>query len=548
MLLDFPKDATPKPSPALARQERAKALCARFQGLKRHRMLWESLWQEIREMVRPNTSDFLARLTAGSLRKERVFDDFPGFALMTLASGLHSYVTSPSSRWFELTTRHATIDRGDAAGRWLEEASNTIYDAMLVPECGFHSALHELYMELGAFGTGVLLLEEGPGKRLVAKCLPLAECFISENRSGVVDTLYREFELSARAMEEMFGDDTPAKCRDERDPDRLFKIIHAVEPRQDGNGWRSSYLTPEGEMIRAGRMSKFPYVVVRWAKLAGETYGRSPAMDCLQHVRVLNECTRIMLQASQLASAPPLIVDDDGVFAKITLRPWAVWHKTPGSRIEPLALNPQLAVNLDLINRLHDLIGRTFLNDLFNMPNFGSRDRVTAQEIVETKDDRLRQLSPILGRLEQEFLNPIIIRFFEHYSETGAIPEPPASLREKPLSIAYLSPAARAQRGQKALRMQAFLQQVVPYLQIMPNVLNAIDTEGVIEDLALAAEVSRLRLRTRAEREALAKQQQDAQVQQLQMQQLQGMGGAARALRDVAAARADMPELANLMS
>jgi exopolyphosphatase/pppGpp-phosphohydrolase len=82
----------------------------------------------------------------------------------------------------------------------------------------------------------------------------------------------------------------------------------------------------------------------------------------------------------------------------------------------------------------------------------------------------------------------------------------------------------------------------------MPNVLNAIDTEGVIEDLALAAEVSRLRLRTRAEREALAKQQQDAQAQQLQMQQLQGMGGAARALRDVAAARADMPELANLMS
>jgi hypothetical protein len=539
--IDLAPEARVDTSESLGRE-----IMARQASMKSFRQLWECVWQDIRELIRPNASDFTVRSLPGYNRKNKVFDDFPGLSLSIMAAGLHSYLTTPSSRWFEVTTRDRDIDRDPASARWLEIVSNRIYDAMNDPDAGFNSSLHELYLELGAFGTGVILLRTDELGRLRFKTLPLSECFISENEHGVVDTLFREFEMTTRQAELTFGNKIPDRILACKDPETPWKFIHATYPMK--GYWKSVYLTDRGEVLSDGRFKQFPYLVVRWSKISGELYGRSPSMDCLQHVRVLNESTRIMLQSSQLQAAPPLLVDDDGTLAKVELKPWAIFFRTPGSEgVTPLPLQPQLAVNLDLINRLHDLIARTFYNDLFNMPSFGQRDRVTAAEIIETRDDRLRQLAPVLSRLEIELLNPIIERIYLLAMEHGNIPDVPPKLKDRRLKVSYLSPAVRAQRSQGAMRTMNFLQQIIPYSQMMPGIADYLDMDGIIKEMALGAEVPRYLLKT----DEQVKQVREGRKQQEEMAQMQQMAQTGtqvgRALKDVAAARQDMPELAAII-
>ena len=65
------------------------------------------------------------------------------------------------------------------------------------------------------------------------------------------------------------------------------------------------YFIPSEEMeLEEGGYESFPYLVPRWSKLAGEKYGRSPAMQCLPDIQMVNRMKKEILVAAQLANRP----------------------------------------------------------------------------------------------------------------------------------------------------------------------------------------------------------------------------------------------------
>jgi hypothetical protein len=264
-------------------------------------------------------------------------------------------------------------------------------------------------------------------------------------------------------------------------------------------------------------------------------------MEALQDIRVLNELSRSHLQAIQLTTTPPLLVDDDGVLGKIKLKPWALNYRHPGSRgLEPMVFNPRIDFCIDAMNRKMDTIGRFFYNDLFNMPNFGSRDRVTAQEIAETKDDRLRQLSPAIGRLESELLGPLIERSYEFLLERGEIKSVPYGLSDKKLRIYYESPAARSLANIRASNIQRFISELIPLSQVKPEIWDYVDIDEVIVFLAKASQVPASAIKTREIVEEVRAKRSEEETQR---QQLGAGVQVSEALKNVASASSEMQGL-----
>src|ERR1700734_1065466 len=506
-----------------------------YEELRGKRAIWDRLWQEVRELIRPNAEDFTKKMPAAISRKQRIYDDFPSTALHNLAAGIQSNLTNAADRWFALTTGDYYTDRKPEVASWLQKESNEIYDDTFHWRAGFNYSSHELYLDWAGFGTAILNFLEDDD-RVHFRAIPLAECCISENDFGIVDVLFRKFELSKRAAEIRFGDALPDSVKKGENKEDPVVFVHGVYPIDSEVKWRSVYVhEASGTVVDQGMFQEFPYCVLRWTKMAGDVYGRSPGTDCLQNVRVLNEAVRLLLQSSQLASAPPVVSEDDGVLSTVVLQPWGNIRIRPGSQFpKALELSGQINVNQEMIKNLHDQIATAFYNDVFEGTDYGNRERVTGQEVQVDQSSKLRKMSGVVGRAEIEFLGPLISRVGKFRMRTGKTAPLPIAMTGKKLKIQYLSPASQALRGIKAKNTLQFIQTVVPYMQYDPQLLDSIDMDKVITTVGFAMDIDLDATRSDSDVAAIRKQRADAQQQQQQTEQAMN---ATQGIKNVAQAR-----------
>ena len=156
---------------------------------------------------------------------------------------------------------------------------------------------------------------------------------------------------------------------------------------------------------------------------------------------------------------------------------------------------------------------------------------MTATEVVQRNEEKMRILGPVLGRLQAEFLEPLIGRSFSILSRQNALPPVPEFLVGMPLAIQYVSPLAKAQKLgdlQSVLRTIEILQ---PFAQIDPSVLDYLDTDGlalhVMDVLGVPARVRKGQEEVQQIREERQQQQQAMQEQEQAMQGAQMAGQAA---------------------
>src|SRR3546814_17973148 len=91
---------------------------------------------------------------------------------------------------------------------------------------------------------------------------------------------------------------------------------------------------------------------------------------------------------------------------------------------------------------------------------------MTAEE-VRTRVDMIRKLlGPVYGRLQAEYIKPMIDRCFGLAYRAGIFTPAPQSLRGRSFSVRYVSPMARAQKLDEVMALQqvfAAAAQTEPY-------------------------------------------------------------------------------------
>ena len=497
----------------------------RFKTLQTQRSNWEKHWQELADFMLPRKADITKKRTQGDKRTELIFDGTAVHAVELLSSSLHGMLTSPSSPWFSMRYRDPALQNNDMANEWLELCMDQMYKAF--NRSNFQQEIHELYYDLVVFGTAALMVEgDKDGIRFSAR--HIAEITVAENANGLVDTVYRKFKMTVRAAAQRFGEDKlPQQMSKDlkNDPHKEHEIVHVVYPRGEtktklskGKPIASVYYHGDSKhMLSESGFDDFPFMVPRFVKDSVSTYGRSPAMNALPDVKMLNKMSETTIRAAQKQIDPPLMVPDDGFVLPVRTTPGALNFFRTGTRdrLEPLQIGANNPLGLNMEEQRRNAIRQAFYVDQLLM---SQGPAMTATEVLQRNEEKMRLLGPVLGRLQSELLQPLISRSFALLLRNGLLPVAPEQLQGQDIDIEYVSPLAKAQKLtdlQSVLRGFEIMMQVA---EIAP-VMDYLDSDKLVQYLVDVTGLPARVIRSDEEVAKIRRQQAQAAEQQAAMQE-----------------------------
>lgn len=507
--------------------------------LKSDRGNWETHWQDLATYVSPNSATFNIERAKGDKRTTVVYDSTGIHANEMLAAGLHGMLTNPASEWFSLRLKQddKRISGNAMVKSWLDDTTKAIIDELSAPEVAFPSHIHEYYMTLCSIGTAVMFIGE-PTKRegINFRSIHINEILISEDADGIVDTVYRETKMTLRQIIQKWGEKKLSprmvKANEKKEFDTEFDILHCVYPRseiakgkkrRDMKPVASVYLDEKEEFVLdEGGFDEMPYMVSRWSKSTGETFGRSPAMTALPDIKMLQEMMKTTIKAAQKIVDPPLLVPDDGVIGPVRTIPGGLnyYRASSGARIEPLLTGGNIPIGFEMMEDVRNRIRTTFYLDQLQ---FQGGPQMTATEVIERTERTLRLLGPTLGRLQSEFLGPMIERIFGVLTRANKLPIPPEIIQGMEVKIEYVSPLARAQRQSETQGIMRTLELAGPIAGMDPAAAQVIKGADTVRHIAELNGVPPKLLKS--DEELIAEQRARAQMMQgQQMMQIMQQG------------------------
>ena len=510
-------------------RELSKKLQDNLSTLVDKRKTWEEHWQQVSDYCLPRKAEVTKERSPGDKRHVIVFDNTAIHALELLASSLHGMLTSSANRWFALRFREPTLNDMDEAKEWLDDATNKMYNVFA--KSNFQQEVFECYHDLIAFGTACLLVEEDKNDVVRFSDRHIKEFYIQENEKNIIDQVYRRFKMPLGSVVNKFGYDnvsSDVQRKFLKEPHEEIEIIHCCKPRNiyDQNKldkknmpFQSIYFeNKNGHIISIGGFKEMPYIIPRYLKSSTEVFGRSPAMAALPEIKVLNKMVEVMLKAAQKQVDPVLMVPDDTIsLQSIRTAPGSINYYRSGSRdrIEPLLIGANNQLGITMENQRRDSISKTFHVDQLLI---ATNRNMTATEVMQRNEEKMRILGPVLGRLQSELLQPLITRVFNVMLRRKLFSPAPQMLQQQEIQIEYVSPMALAQKGQelqsimKALEIFSSISQIVPvqdWLDESGLVKYVSSTLGLPAKLIKSdAEVSQMREQKAAEAQQQAEQQQ----------------------------------------
>ena len=536
----------------MAQTDKAKNLLKRYDRLKSQRQNWESHWQEVADYMQPRKADVTKTRSKGDKRTELIFDGSPLQSVELLAASLHGMLTNPSTPWFSLRFKQNDMENEDEAKEWLEDATEVMYSAF--NKSNFQQEIFELYHDLITFGTAAMFIEEDDEDILKFSTRHINEIFIAENDKGRIDTVFRKFSLSARAVLQKFGDvSMNIATKAKKDPYEEVEILHAVYPRSDFNPkkqdkqnmpFESVYLDAEsGDELSVSGFREFPFVVPRYLKASHEIYGRSPAMTALPDVKMLNEMSKTTIKSAQKQVDPPLLVPDDGFMLPVRTVPGGLNFYRAGTRdrIESLNIGANTPLGLNMEEQRRNSIRNAFYVNQLMMQ---SGPQMTATEVIQRNEEKMRLLGPVLGRLQSELLKPLIDRTFALILRKNLFRPAPEFLAGQDIEIEYVSPLAKAQKSTELSSIMRAIE-ILGSLSNVAPVFDHINMDKLVRHLADIVGVPQKILKPQSEINA---ERQQAAQQQEQMQQMQQVQQLAEAGGKVAPLAKALPEEAQALA
>lgn len=506
----------------------ARQLKDNLSRLMEKRSNWESHWQEVADYMLPRKAEITKQRAAGDKRNISIFDATAIHALELLAASLHGMLTSSANRWFSLRFKETELNDSDEAKEWLEDATQRMYDA--IAKSNFQQEIFECYHDLIAFGTACLMIEEDDEDTLNFSARHIKEIYIQENKKGYVDTIYRKFKMPAQAVLDKFGVENVSKevlNSAKKNPFDELTIIHVVRPRLEFDPKKKDkknmpfqsiyYEESTGHIIMIGGFKENPYVIPRYLKASTEIYGRSPGMNALPDVKVLNKMVENSLKAAAKSIDPPLLIPDDGMLAPVRMAPGSINYYRAGSRdrIEPLNINANTSITLNSENQRREAIVKMFHVDQLVITE---NRNMTATEVLQRQEEKMRILGPVLGRLQSELLSPLIIRVFNIMLRNNLFQMAPDILRSQELNIEYVSPIALAQKSSELQSIMRGLELFGSMAQAMP-VMDYIDENGLIKQLINILGLPAKMIKSDAEVQQIREERAQQQQMQMEMQQ-----------------------------
>lgn len=435
--------------------------------LTNDRSSFESHWRELSEFINPRGSRFLVTdVNRDDRRNNKIVDPNATLANRTLSSGMMSGITSPTRPWFKLATPDPDMMDYGPVKIWLEVVQrrmNEVYN-----KSNLYQSLPLLYSSLGNYSTGAMAVLEDDQDVIRTMMFPIGSYYLANSPRGSVDTSYRKFTMTVRQLVIEFGlnnvSSTVKSMWESGTYETWIEVVHAVYPNIDrdtakldskNKPIKSVYFEVGGDkdkLLRESGFDEFPIMAPRWEVNGEDVYGSScPGMIALGQVKALQLEQKRKSQLIDKATNPPMVGPSSLKTQSVSLIPGAINYidtMQGQDGLRPAYLvNPNTADLLADIQDTRQVINSAYFVDLFMMLQSINTRSMPVEAVIEMKEEKLLMLGPVLERLNDECLNPLIDRTFSIMARKGMLPPPPDILEGMPLRIEYISVMAQAQKS-----------------------------------------------------------------------------------------------------
>jgi hypothetical protein len=524
----------------------------RYEQHRSDRSTIEGTWDIIERYIYPlgGGKFFQDQTTEGEMdwnRSRYIFDSTAIMAHQTLAASIHSNITSPTDKWFDLRFKQTELNNDLEAVQWLESCGNEVYQAL--QESNFNLEINKSYMDLTAMGN-TCIVEEVPSETewqgIDFSSVPIREIFFDPDKKGQICNLYRRLQWEPSRIISKFGmDNVPQDIRDRYEAGNLEKqeIVFCIYKRMDKQDadvtrmlapmerpYGYKYILKKGQetLGEEGGYYEMPAFFAPWAKASGSKWGYGPGFYALGDTITLNTVVQMTLSAAAKAIDPPVLTQQRNIIGDMDLQPAGetVVRDIGGTR--PYESGAKFDVSNLLIDRLQDAIRRQFHNHQLELKESPA---MTATEVQVRYELMQKVLGTVLGQLQTGLLDPIVQRTFNILTRAGRLPQMPEQIAALggSVEIEYTGPMSRSQKSDKAVSMERFMMTLSQVGQIFPEMMDLMDVDQYGRKLAEYMGVPADALRDAEEVANIRKQRQQAQAQQMQLEQTQAQ---AKAMKD----------------
>ena len=418
--------------------------------------------------------------------------------------------------------------------QYCEQMNEKLFHARYGGGSGFGSALLECYESLGAFGSMILYTEEGYGDiPILYRCIPLSECYLTKNAFGRVETIYREFTMTALQMVRRFGADNVSPtvlelAQDVKKRHHKITVVHGVFPFDQFDGdmdnttpvmggdlgkndtalgddlshvdspirpdfaYAGVYIdTTHKTVLQKGGYYEFPYHHADYAPSSIEPYSQGPASVAMPDVKLLENQTRLVMRSAEKSIDPPMATVEK-LSRRLRLDAGSVNPGLVNSQgqvlAQPLGVSGDIKIGLEMMDKTSDNIGRPFFADLLML--IANKPNMTAQEVMQLTAEKAMMLGPVtedperaLSGMVKRELGILFRRLIRQGTMNGLQRETLKTLIDD-LQVVYTSPMARLRRESSGQGLENMLVLLEKMQSLGIAGTDNINGDAVVRDMA----------------------------------------------------------------
>ena len=401
-----------------------------------------------------------------------IYDSTAVVAASRMTSGLFSFNMPVGTKWFDFIASATELNDDDEIALWLAKATEITHT-----EIWRSNFMREMYMTIHSmvvFGTGVISVHKNKKGDIVFRAYHIADIFFEENSDGKIDVVYRRFKYTARQANQEFGDNagkSVARAVKAGKLDEKFEFVHAVVPNTDYDSgmidskkFTAKFINVKDQVeVKEEGFDDMPYLIARFDRAPNEILGRSPVMDLLPEIKMLNRMRYTFISSSELAGNPPMMMEDDGVVGQPVTSPnGAIYVRAGAQYPQPYKTGVNPALNGELIAQQQQLVRDGLFNSLFQSLQ-GLRN-MTATEAEIRKSDDMNMLAPTTGSIQKELYDPLLSRVVNLLPDKKL---PPAPIKLD-YDIVYQGRLALAMNNMQTSATETALAIWTPLMQVTP--------------------------------------------------------------------------------
>jgi hypothetical protein len=534
---------------------------------KSRRSQFEEHWDDLSRVMLSTRQGFTQSIVAGDYRMEDVFDGTPMQAARSLANTVGAMIRPEGQDLVEIRAEDDSLNAQGAVQDWVGNASEKLNSHMRNPLARFRQATGEVDLDLVVMGTGILFAGIAKSQRhLIYQSVHLKDGFPMFDDEGNPHGIYRTKKMFIWQAELMFGADNLSKEVREKiavdKTDDKIDLLYWVGKRKNQSIENPIFAkdfpveeiwmeTQTKHIISEGGFHEFPFIIPRWDTSSGEEYGRSPGMIALPDSNTLQSMGETILVAGQRLADPPIMAPNDGAFQEVMTFPGGISYydvetaaAVGGNPFFPMISGNNLPVTRDMQTDIRNQVASAFFKNILNLPQGGPQ--MTATEIIQRKDEFIREVGPVFGRFQTDYNEPTADRSFRMLFRLGAFGEVPELLAQANIKFVFDLPVDKIKKQVQAAAASQWAMEVMQLAQVSPEAKHLVNVDALARFTADAVSLPHEILNTKEE--VLQKIAADnAQIaEQRKMEGMEKMAGAAekgsKAMQNLKMVPNDNPE------